>query len=210
MLEATPDQFDLEEMGWLLNYLTSVGMGIGKQGQFLTEVIDLIKMFVRNPSRTGQSFRSKFAKYAIRECFEMLTVNSRRETHGNKEEAKAKADLTAKITELLKDCSRLFAKVIIFSVFEAPCLDCKLHASEAIVWWFTKISTAGGLAAVNARGGLGQSEQRLAKRSAKHESLEGFAAGRAHQFTPTHPDSGDMDRPRYPAGSAAARPGSTA
>ena len=106
MLEATPDQFDLEEMGWLLNYLTSVGMGIGKQGQFLTEVIDLIKMFVRNNSRTGQSFRNKFAKYAIRECFEMLTVNSRRETHGNKEEAKAKADLTAKIIELLKDCSR--------------------------------------------------------------------------------------------------------
>ncbi|CAE7408605.1 unnamed protein product, partial [Symbiodinium necroappetens] len=106
VLEATPDQFDLEEMGWLLNYLTSVGMGIGKQGQFLTEVIDLIKMFVRNNSRTGQSFRNKFAKYAIRECFEMLTVNSRRETHGNKEEAKAKADLTAKIIELLKDCSR--------------------------------------------------------------------------------------------------------
>ncbi|CAJ1359160.1 unnamed protein product [Effrenium voratum] len=106
VLEATPEQFDLEEMGWLLNYLTSVGMGIGKQGLFLMEVIELIKMFVRNQSLTGQSFRSKFAKYAIRESFEMLTVNSRRETHGNEEEARAKAALTEKITQLLMDCSR--------------------------------------------------------------------------------------------------------
>ena len=139
MLEATPDQFDLEEMGWLLNYLTSVGMGIGRQGQFLTEVIDLIKMFVRNKSRTGQSFRSKFAKYAIRECFEMLTVNSRRETHGNKEEAKAKADLTAKITELLKDCSRpLYQRY--FEVKRA--LYYKLQVPEAFVRRSAEISSA--------------------------------------------------------------------
>lgn len=105
VLEATPEQFDLEEMGWLLNYLTSVGMGIGKQGLFLMEVIELIKMFVRNKSNTGQSFRNKFAKYAIRESFEMLTVNSRRETH-NKEETTAKTALTQKIIELLMDCSR--------------------------------------------------------------------------------------------------------
>eukprot|EP00913_Durusdinium_trenchii_P007959 g7465.t1 len=63
------------------------------------------RMFVRNPSNTGQSFRAKFAKYAIRESFEMLTVNSRRETH-NQEETKAKAALTEKIVELLMDCSR--------------------------------------------------------------------------------------------------------
>ena len=43
LYDSTARQFDLEEMGWLLNYLTSVGMGIGKQGLFLMEVIELIK-----------------------------------------------------------------------------------------------------------------------------------------------------------------------
>ena len=157
MLEATPDQFDLEEMGWLLNYLTSVGMGIGKQGQFLTEVIDLIKMFVRNNSRTGQSFRNKFAKYAIRECFEMLTVNSRRETHGNKEEAKAKADLTAKIIELLKDCSRPGACQLRHAELIAVAALCSA-LSQAFVRWLAEISASSRSATVHSRGGLSSSD----------------------------------------------------
>ena len=36
VLEATPEQFDLEEMGWLLNYLTSVGSRSRENGEKAT------------------------------------------------------------------------------------------------------------------------------------------------------------------------------
>lgn len=106
VLEASPGQFTLEEMGWTLSFLSPTGLGVGKQEIFLMEVIELIKVFVRNESKTGHAFRVKFAKYAIRESFEMLSANSRRETHGKEEEEASRAAFAAKITELLLDCSR--------------------------------------------------------------------------------------------------------
>ncbi|CAE8602328.1 unnamed protein product [Polarella glacialis] len=105
VIKSTPEQFDPEEMGWLLRFLTSTGMGVGKQEEFLIKVLEVIDIFIQNNSYSGILFRQRFGKYAIREVFEMLRVNSSRDTHGNEEEGEMRAALSRAITHLLQSCS---------------------------------------------------------------------------------------------------------
>eukprot|EP00931_Biecheleriopsis_adriatica_P100694 TRINITY_DN75952_c0_g1_i1.p1 TRINITY_DN75952_c0_g1~~TRINITY_DN75952_c0_g1_i1.p1 ORF type:complete len:2665 (+),score=531.47 TRINITY_DN75952_c0_g1_i1:80-8074(+) len=109
VLETHPEHFTLQEIGWLLNFLTPIGLGVGKQGIVLMTVVDIIRIMMADTGSAGARFRAKAARHAIRESFEVLTANARRETHGNKEEEVSKVQLTQRICELLKMCSRPLA-----------------------------------------------------------------------------------------------------
>ena len=71
VLKTSSSQFETEEMGWLLQYLTSTGIGVGQQEEFLMQVLQLTILLIQNETIAGALFRRKFAKAAIRESFEM-------------------------------------------------------------------------------------------------------------------------------------------
>jgi hypothetical protein len=99
------EQFELNEMGTLMRYLTPDGMGVGQQEDFLMMVLEIIIRLVEDTSSTGQLFRDRFAKNAIRESFDMLQVNARRDVAGAPDEEESKTALSCKICSLLKACS---------------------------------------------------------------------------------------------------------
>lgn len=99
------DQIEMNEMGTLMRYLTPDGMGVGQQEDFLMMVLEIIIRLVEDNSSTGQLFRDRFAKNAIRESFDMLQVNARRDVAGAPDEEMSKTLLSCKICSLLKACS---------------------------------------------------------------------------------------------------------
>eukprot|EP00927_Polykrikos_kofoidii_P086102 TRINITY_DN9547_c1_g1_i1.p1 TRINITY_DN9547_c1_g1~~TRINITY_DN9547_c1_g1_i1.p1 ORF type:complete len:1837 (+),score=294.25 TRINITY_DN9547_c1_g1_i1:89-5512(+) len=105
VLRSSAAQFDVEEMGWLLRYLTPVGIGVGKQEVFLKEVINLTTVLVKDTSETGRKFRSRFAKAAIRESFDILRTNCRRDT-STEAGRELQLNLSLAVIELIADCSR--------------------------------------------------------------------------------------------------------
>jgi len=105
-VRRNPSAIQLEEMGWLLRYLSSVGIGVGKQETFLMELVALLGLLTRDAGQTGHLFRSKFGKASIREAFEVLHVNCQRDCSGSEEEEEAQRDLGLKIISFVADCSR--------------------------------------------------------------------------------------------------------
>eukprot|EP00971_Amphidinium_carterae_P347576 6489646-Amphidinium_carterae.1 len=99
-------QFEQQEMGWLLRYLNSTGIGMGNQEVFLTHVLDLIIVLVTDETKTGHRFRQHFAKAAIRESFDMLRVNSQRDAEASAEGEGNKLRLSRVIVKFLNICSR--------------------------------------------------------------------------------------------------------
>jgi len=106
VLRTSPDQFELEEMGWLLRFFTTTGIGIPRQQDFLGNVLVLISLLICNQQRTGKSFRERFAKTAIREAFEILRAIAKRGSHGSADEQASRLKISLGVVELLKKSSR--------------------------------------------------------------------------------------------------------
>jgi len=106
VLEGDPSQLQSQEMGWILRYLQSSGIGIGKQEVFLMEVLKLTTLLIKDTGPTGFQFRRQFAKAAIRQSFDMLYVNCRRDVKGSPESEAMKQQLSMGILKVLGICSK--------------------------------------------------------------------------------------------------------
>jgi hypothetical protein len=106
VLRSSPEQFDDQEMGWLLRYLQSTGIGVGHQQDFLMEVLKLNTLLIENDGPTGFKFRQNFAKQAIRQGYDMLKANTMRDVEGSKDEEDSKTALSLQIVQLLRACSK--------------------------------------------------------------------------------------------------------
>eukprot|EP00929_Paragymnodinium_shiwhaense_P102117 TRINITY_DN65303_c0_g1_i1.p1 TRINITY_DN65303_c0_g1~~TRINITY_DN65303_c0_g1_i1.p1 ORF type:complete len:2652 (+),score=607.68 TRINITY_DN65303_c0_g1_i1:271-8226(+) len=107
VLHASVAQFTQEEMGYLIRYLTPVGIGVGKQEEFLKQVLGLLAILTRHTGPTGRTFRLQYGKAAIRESFDILRVNTRRMNSGSidTDQEKRALELSLAATQFLKDCS---------------------------------------------------------------------------------------------------------
>jgi len=105
-LVHSPQQFKAPELGWILRYLTSKNLGYGRQEEFLIEVIKLIKLLVEDNTKTGWKFRQQFAKSAIRQAYDILKVNSARESAGGRDAEMMKTELSLAIVDFLGTCSK--------------------------------------------------------------------------------------------------------
>lgn len=103
--QAAPEALEKQEMSWLMRYLSPHGIGVGKQEDVLTEVLNLCIRLVENEFIAGERFRDNFAKQAIRVAFQILLVNSKRDVSSSVEEEASKVALSLKITTFLQACS---------------------------------------------------------------------------------------------------------
>jgi len=56
------EQFSASEMGWLMRYLTSTGIGVGRQEEFLMEVLELIMTLTRDKQTLALSSATDLQK----------------------------------------------------------------------------------------------------------------------------------------------------
>lgn len=103
-LQASPEQCETEEMGWLVRFLSPGDVASGRHCEFLVDVLQLIAVLVRSQARVGHSFRRKFAKSAVREAFDLLRANARRD-NGRTDDEDTTLRLNLKIVDLLSACS---------------------------------------------------------------------------------------------------------
>lgn len=106
VIRTTPWMFESEEMHWLLRFLTPTGIGVGKQEDVLSEVLTLVTLLIENKDSPGDKFRQEYAKPCIREAFQMLRMNCKRDVASCPEEEHAKVRLSLQIVHFLHACSR--------------------------------------------------------------------------------------------------------